>query len=140
MALSEAVKSEVRHRAEGCCEYCRHQEAFSSDSMAIDHILPKSRGGDDEPENLALSCGGCNGRKYNKTEAIDPATGQTTDLFDPRQDAWNAHFQWSSDFARMIGLTSKGRATINLLKLNRANLMRIGIVLVSVGKHPPSDA
>jgi hypothetical protein len=137
-AISEAVRGEVRARAGGRCEYCLHQEAYSSDSFAIDHIHPRSRGGSDELDNLALACGGCNGRKYNKTESIDTATGRTTPLFHPRQDDWPKHFQWSGDFSRMIGITARGRATIGELELNRQGLTRIRAILASAGRHPPS--
>jgi hypothetical protein len=136
--LSEAVRKEVRERAKGSCEYCRHQEAFSSDTFAIDHILPRSREGSEAPENLALACGGCNGRKYNKIESIDPVSGRTAPLFNPRTDQWFDHFRWTSDFTRIIGITSKGRATVMELQLNRPNLVRLRGVLASVGKHPPN--
>lgn len=136
-AFTEAIRQEVRERAKGCCEYCRHQEAFSSDSFAMDHILPRSRGGSDAPENLALACGGCNGRKYNKTESIDPVSGLRTPLFNPREERWDDAFRWSDDFTRIIGINARGRATVSVMQLNRSSLMRLRRVLRSVGKHPP---
>jgi hypothetical protein len=44
--------------------------------------------GGDDIQNLALACHGCNGAKYNKIEATDPATGATVPLFHPRQQRW----------------------------------------------------
>ncbi|MCB1089279.1 MAG: HNH endonuclease [Verrucomicrobiae bacterium] len=137
-ALSAATRHEVRERAKGACEYCRHQEGYSSDSFAIDHILPRSRGGSDEPDNLSLACNGCNGRKYNKTEGIDSVSGQRAPLFNPRKDQWSDHFQWSPDFTRIIGITAKGRATVSELELNRNSLVRLRRVLSGAGKHPPA--
>src|SRR3990167_10237380 len=32
----------------------------------VDHVIPKSCGGSDDPENLVLSCNSCNSRKNNK--------------------------------------------------------------------------
>lgn len=136
--LSHAVRAEVRERAGGCCEYCRHQEAYSSDSFAIDHVLPKSRGGSDESDNLSLACIGCNGRKYNKTDGIDPVSGRDAPLFNPRVDRWSEHFRWNADSTRIIGITAKGRATEQELALNRQNLVRLRTVLRRVGKHPPT--
>ena len=42
--------------------------------MEVDHILPKSRGGTDHPDNLQLLCSGCNRSKGNKTMAEWKAT------------------------------------------------------------------
>jgi 5-methylcytosine-specific restriction endonuclease McrA len=35
--------------------------------MTIDHIIPKSRGGQDNPENLHVLCGACNSSKDKGT-------------------------------------------------------------------------
>jgi 5-methylcytosine-specific restriction endonuclease McrA len=44
------------------CQYCG-----SRDSLTIDHVLPKSRGGKDTWENLVAACTPCNNRKGNRT-------------------------------------------------------------------------
>lgn len=51
------------------------------------HIIPLSKGGTYDLDNLALSCQGCNNRKYNLTEAIDPIDGQFVPLYHPRQQS-----------------------------------------------------
>jgi hypothetical protein len=81
--------------------------------------LARSREGEDEIENLAFACLGCNGAKYNKIEAYDPATGAHVPLFHPRRQNWSDHFLWSDDELTMLGLTEIGRATIAALDLNR---------------------
>ncbi|MFB7905219.1 HNH endonuclease signature motif containing protein [Kitasatospora sp. NPDC056076] len=40
--------------------------AHPSTDLTVDHILPKSRGGDDERENLTVLCRACNSRKHNR--------------------------------------------------------------------------
>jgi 5-methylcytosine-specific restriction endonuclease McrA len=50
----------VRDRAGDCCEYCRCQAEYDSDSFSFDHIMPRSQQGATTPDNLALSCLGCN--------------------------------------------------------------------------------
>jgi len=35
-------------------------------SATIEHILPKSQGGKDDPENYALACSNCNGKRRDK--------------------------------------------------------------------------
>ncbi|MDD3763386.1 MAG: HNH endonuclease signature motif containing protein [Nevskiales bacterium] len=53
-------------RANGKCEYCDSdliQDRIAWDSVQFDHVIPKSKGGDDEEGNLALSCKVCNNAK-----------------------------------------------------------------------------
>ncbi len=47
---------------------------------------------------------------------------------------WKEHFQW--DGVRVVGLTSKGRATINALNMNRAIMLTIRIEEELLGRHP----
>ncbi len=44
------------------CQYCG-----SRDSLTVDHVLPKSRGGGDSWENLVAACTPCNNRKGCRT-------------------------------------------------------------------------
>jgi 5-methylcytosine-specific restriction endonuclease McrA len=86
------LRKALSSRANGRCEYC--PEAFSPQIFSVEHINPESRGGNNDSENLALSCQGCNGFKSNKTKAIDPTTGLSTPLFHPRLHKWKDHFNW----------------------------------------------
>ena len=60
-----------RHRLygeqEGVCAGCETHFPFRV--MDVDHILPRSRGGTDHPDNLQLLCSGCNRSKGSKTMA-----------------------------------------------------------------------
>jgi hypothetical protein len=85
---------------------------------------------------LALSCDGCNSNKRANIEWHDPETGVTVSLFNPRQDVWYNHFQWSDDFTLIISKTSTGRATIDLLKMNRNGLVNIRKALLAYGVFP----
>jgi hypothetical protein len=105
--------------------------------FSVDHIVPLSRGGTSDPDNLALCCQGCNNKKYNKVDGKDPLTGQVVKLFHPRNHRWDVHFRWSEDFLRVEGLTAMGRATIAVLDLNRDSLIRFRQALIAAGKHPP---
>lgn len=113
------------------------QVKFSPDPFSIEHIVPIAKGGTDELDNFALSCQGCNNRKYTHTEAIDPVTGNTVSLYHPRQQKWAEHFVWSENFTRMIGITPTGRATIIRLDLNRSGVVNLREVLSLTNRHPP---
>ncbi len=136
--ISRPLKQLVKERAHSCCEYCISQEAYSPDPFSNEHIIPIASGGSSAGGNLALACQGCNNFKYNKTSATDPVTLQEARLFNPRKDRWHDHFEWSRDCAELIGLTPTGRATIQELQLNRANVVNLRRVLILVGGHPPS--
>ncbi|MBW4660385.1 MAG: HNH endonuclease [Drouetiella hepatica Uher 2000/2452] len=69
----------------------RSQAQYCPDPFSIEHITPRSRGGTDAVENLALSCQGCNSRKYTHTEAYDPVTGKLVPLYQPRRQQWADH-------------------------------------------------
>ncbi len=43
------------------CQYCG-----STKELTIDHIIPRSRGGEDSWENLVVACMPCNSRKSDK--------------------------------------------------------------------------
>lgn len=130
-------KRTVIQRAGNCCEYCRAQAQYAPSSFTIEHIVPRVLGGSTTLENLALSCQGCNGHKYDKIEGIDPQTNDLCLLFHPRQQLWSGHFTWSEDYTRIVGSTPAGRATVATLQLNREGLVNFRRLLYAAGKHPP---
>jgi hypothetical protein len=134
--LASSARTRVIERAHGRCEYCLAPLSFSAAPFTIDHVIPRARGGKNGLENLALACGGCNGRKYDAIEAADPATGGMARLFHPRQSDWSTHFVWDETFTRMIGRTPTGRATIDALALNRPELVNLRHALQQLKMHP----
>lgn len=134
--IPDSLRKAVAERAFGLCEYCRYPEEFNSGRFAVDHIIPQSKGGSSDLLNLALACRSCNERKQDVTAAPDPATGIPVRLFNPREDQWEDHFAWSSDFSLMIGLTDVGRATIARLQTNHKGVVRQRQVLSELGIHP----
>ena len=80
--------------------------------------MPKSLGGSDDSENLALACRRCNERHYNFTNEIDRETQQEVSLFNPRQQQWSEHFIWTADGLNIVSKTPIGRATCDRLDLN----------------------
>ena len=108
----------VAERAGFRCEYCHApQDAFNA-LFEVEHIVPRKVGGSNDSDNTALSCSACNGFKWARQEAVDPETGQSVSLFDPRHQVWEEHFQWSDDYLVLLGLTPTARATISVLQIN----------------------
>lgn len=108
----------VAARAKHVCEYCRAPEAVFNLPFEVEHIIPVSRGGSDESENLALSCRSCNLYKSNLISAFDEESQSEVSLFNPRQNIWNEHFKINKSSGEIEGLTSIGRAAIKYLKIN----------------------
>ncbi|WP_448572860.1 HNH endonuclease [Trichothermofontia sp.] len=46
-----------------CCWWCRKQ--LPADTLTLDHLKPKSKGGSNSLENLRLSCFQCNNSRGN---------------------------------------------------------------------------
>ncbi len=93
-------------------------------------------GGKTVLDNLAFACGGCNRCKSTKTTGFDPDNGQDVPLFHPREQEWHDHFIWNEEFTLMVGITATGRATINMLRLNRPGVVNLRRVLVVMNEHP----
>ena len=47
------------------CQYCGDKKGVAE--LTLDHILPRSRGGDNSPVNVVTACITCNNRKSNRT-------------------------------------------------------------------------
>lgn len=56
-----AANSAILHRDGFCCMYC------GAAASTIDHVLPKSRGGENTWLNLVAACVECNGDKADRT-------------------------------------------------------------------------
>jgi hypothetical protein len=135
-----SLRQLVHERAKGYCEYCRSPERFGLSTFNIEHIRPESQGGPTTAENLAFSCPGCNSFKSDKTESIDPLTGEMERIFNPRIDAWGDHFAWKDFFSLIVGTTAIGRSTVLALQLNRVGVVNLRRALFSLELHPPEAA
>lgn len=133
MPLSASIREVVRARATFQCEYCQSAETLSGMKCEVDHIVPKSRGGSDDLDNLCAACALCNGRKYTKTDGIDPDTMQRAQLFDPREQAWHEHFRWNETGTIIIGLTVCGSCDSQRIDVKRSVTCYGTLNLVSNG-------
>jgi hypothetical protein len=144
MTISQLIKQAVRRRASYLCEYCHSPEKISTSRFTIEHLHPRSLGGSDDLENLALACSRCNQRRYNFITGRDQETASISPLFNPREQAWGNHFIWSSDGTKVIGITSIGRATGDRLDLNderykgERSIQEARALWLQAGWHPPA--
>lgn len=52
-------------RDHSTCQYCGHQ--YPPSELTLDHIIPRSRGGESTWDNLVACCKKCNHQKSNRT-------------------------------------------------------------------------
>jgi 5-methylcytosine-specific restriction endonuclease McrA len=115
--IDARTRAQVRERAGNRCEYCHlHQEDSPLAALHIEHIRPRSHGGTDDLDNLALACIDCNLHKGPNLTGIDPQSNQVTELFHPRTHKWSDHFEWHD--IHLHAKTATGRTTIRLLQIN----------------------
>lgn len=130
----------VREEAENRCGYCLSPQHLVMARLENEHLVPISKGGNNEERNLWLACPICNSYKSDKTEAKDPQTGEIVPLFNPRDQHWSDHFRWSEDGLRIVGLTATGRATVIALHLSDdPDVLVVRSYWALAGWHPPTD-
>jgi hypothetical protein len=132
--ISAALREQVRQRAEQRCEYCLLAEEQAFLPHEPDHIIAEKHGGATTFENLALACFDCNRFKGSDIASLDPMTGELTPLFNPRTQKWSDHFQTVD--GKILSLTSVGRVTAKLLKLNLPKRVEVREILVKIGRYP----
>lgn len=108
----------VARRAGHICEYCRAPEAVFNLPFEVEHIVPLSRGGQADENNLALSCRSCNLYKSDAVSAFDETTETTIRFFNPRTDNWAEHFVLDKETGEIKGITAIAKATIPRLRIN----------------------
>lgn len=140
--MSVSIPAELRrsvraHFLQRCAYCCQPSEALTVVTFEVEHIQSLSLGGQTDFENLCLACPTCNRFKANRVTGLTEE-GVEARLFDPQRDSWLAHFDWSVNGTVIVGLTDVGVATVNLLRMNRPQLVEVRSLWGIVGKHPPN--
>src|SRR5260221_82716 len=88
----EAIESRAGRR----WEYCRAPQPATGIRYHLEHVFPKSLGGTDDVDNLALACPTCNYHKSNHLLGIDEEGLAGRPLFNPRKDQRHEHVYFDS--------------------------------------------
>lgn len=133
--VSDALRSKVRDRAKGCCEYCLLHEDDIWVPHEPDHIIAIKHRGETTLKNLAWTCFNCNRHKGTDLASIDPEGDRIVRLFLPRRDRWGSHFRLVK--GEIVAKTSIGRVTAFLLQFNRIDRVRLRRILIAKKLYPP---
>ena len=127
------LRTEIAERAGRRCEYCHLPEDASWAFHEVDHVIARKHGGKTDLDNLAYACLDCNHHKGTDLTSLDPQTSKITQLFNPRTQKWDDHFQLNED-GIITPLTAEGRTTAALLKFNDLLRVQIRADLITTGK------
>lgn len=111
-------------------------EAYHPGVFEIEHIIPKKHGGRSSLGNLAYSCLRCSRCKGTNLAGLDRTLSPTKPviLFHPRRHKWDWHFRW--DGPVLIGRTSIGRVTVDVLNMNDSDRVELRAILIEEGVFP----
>lgn len=117
MAISNAARKQVRHRANHACEFCGVTETDVGGELTVDHYRPRSSDGSDDLDNLIYCCSRCNLYKADYW----PKGESEPHLWNPRREPFSRHFHELED-GTLRSLTVNGEFTLRRLRLNRPQL------------------
>ena len=136
--MNDELRQLVWDRAASDCEYCRVPQLFDPLPFGIDHIRPQYHHVPTVQENLCLCCFQDNTFKAVNVAGYDPLTGDLSELFHPRRDAWEEHFE--VDGGRIVGKTALGRTTVDVLRMNLPERIEHRRLLAALGVWGASAA
>lgn len=106
MVAGRPTRSLILKRDRHTCQYC----GYRGDNLTIDHVRPKSRGGDESWQNLVTSCYECNNCKDNRTPEEWAADLRKT-FSSETSNVSSLPFTWSSYQIGMMEARVKGQGT-----------------------------
>ena len=126
----------ISERANHRCEYCQAPELIFNFPFEVEHIIPLSRQGSNDNDNLALACRSCNLRKGNRVAGIIINSSNEVYFFHPRMDRWQEHFQIDTESGRITGITDTGKVTVEYLEMNSISQLTARQVWIQLGLFP----
>jgi 5-methylcytosine-specific restriction endonuclease McrA len=67
--LGLRIARAIDTRDGGCCVYCGATAEESGSPLHLDHVVPRSLGGEDTPDNLVTACRACNCARHDMSLA-----------------------------------------------------------------------
>jgi uncharacterized protein (TIGR02646 family) len=136
------IKNQLMDKFHGHCAYCG-KKLHSNIDANIEHFKPKSIYPELEFEwsNLLLSCRECNVIKSNKFPIDENGSSI---LLNPNKDDLSKHIKQSKN-GILEGISDRGKAMIEMLKLNRESLIEqrmlkmINMDISKEGVIPPDE-
>jgi len=93
MAITKKLRFEVFKRDMFTCQYCGNTPPAIV--LEADHIIPKSKGGTDDIDNLMCSCFDCNRGKSNRNLNVLPiSTQEKSKLLKEKQIQLNEFYKY----------------------------------------------
>lgn len=108
----------VRTRANFACEFCGVSEVDTGGELTVDHFQPKTKGGNDNLDNLLYCCVRCNQYKADYW----PSQPSELMLWNPRQEPIGTHLLTLA-YGILYPITLVGEFTLNRLRPNRVPLV-----------------
>jgi hypothetical protein len=133
--MSPKVREQVQTRAKFMCEFCKIPDSLGFVDFDVDYIEKLTGRANEDMENLAWVCLPCMYFKRQSLSAMEAGTIKPTEIFQPRQKWWTAHFRLSEGLA--VPKTTIGRATVFLVKIN---LPQTSMLRKSIQKVDPEYA
>jgi hypothetical protein len=132
--VSPELRRLVTERARNCCEYCLLSQSDYPFAFHVEHIIAEKHRGQTVESNLCLSCPTCNRYKGSNIGSVDEETEEISALFNPRKHDWNDHFRLEGTMVKP--LTSEGRVTVFVLRLNNDERIAERSLLIGIGRYP----
>ena len=97
-------RGELFARDDYRCVYCG--EVFPAESLSVDHVQPRARGGDHSAGNLVTACEGCNVRKGHRrlAEFLAEEAGARANFFRYATHVWARHLRAVREELRARGI------------------------------------
>lgn len=104
------TRTNVFIRDKYTCQYCLG--VFNTKDLTLDHVLPKSKGGKTNWENIVCACKKCNHTKSNRMD-IKPIRmpqkpnfyqlyGNKNFIINIRHESWLDYLDWPDEYVRMV--------------------------------------
>ena len=130
LSFKENIKKHLLDEQNSYCAYCRVEMNEGCECIQRDHIIPKALHPCwiFEPKNLCLTCYRCNTNKRNLEVLVNPCVStypiesNSFKIINPYIDKYSEHISILNDLV-YVGVTDKGRFTINVCKLFRSELV-----------------